>query len=183
MASDPEQTLEIVREMEGTRLKVREERVRLADGTESFRDIVDHPNSVVIVPMADDGTLMMVRQFRKALGHELLELPAGVIEEAESPAVAARRELREEIGYSASKLSPLGSFFAAPGSMNEQLFAFLATGLTWDPLPADQDERIEVVRMPFSEVIGLARSGQIHDAKTLCALFLSEGNEDADLIP
>ncbi len=175
MADEREPTVAIEGEFVGRRVVVRVERVRLDDGAETLRDIVLHPNSVVIVPIDADGNVVLVRQYRKAAGRDLLELPAGVMNADErDPLAAARRELREETGLNAERLVELGSFFAAPGSMTEQLFSFLATELYYDPLAADVDERIEVIRIPFEECVAMARGGSLNDAKTLASLLLAE---------
>ncbi len=173
MADEPERTVAVERELVGRRVTLRVERVVLQDGTETLRDIVQHPSSVVIVPLEDDGNVVMVRQYRKAAGRELLEFPAGVMEEDASPLEAARRELREETGLDATELIELGNFFAAPGSMTERLYSFLATGLFPNPLAPDEDERITLERMPFAEAVRLARAGELNDAKSLASLMLA----------
>lgn len=174
MVSEPERTIAVESELVGRRVTLRVERVVLQDGKETVRDVVQHPNSVVIVPLDEDGKVVMVRQYRKAAGRELLELPAGVIEGDASPLDAARRELREETGLDASELTELGSFFAAPGSMTELLHSYLATGLFSNPLDPDDDERITLERMPFAEAVRMARAGELNDAKTLASLMLAE---------
>ena len=175
MPDEREPTIAVEAELTGNRVALRVERVRLDDGTEALRDVVAHPNSVVIVPVDANGDVVLVRQYRKAAERELLELPAGVLNEGEtSPLDAARRELREETGLDAERIIPLGDFFAAPGSMSEQLFSFLATGLFPNPLPADEDERIEVERVPFMQLVSMARLGELHDAKTLASLLLAQ---------
>lgn len=168
-----ERTIHIEAEFVGRRVTVRLERVALPDGTETLRDIVYHPNSVVIVPIDANGDVLMVRQFRKAVGQDLLELPAGVIEGNAPPLDEARRELREETGFDAMKLQSLGAFYAAPGSMTECLHSFIATGLYENPLPADEDERITVERVPFARAVQMARDGDIRDGKTLASLLLA----------
>ena len=173
MVSEPERTIAVERELAGRRVTLRVERVVLQDGTETLRDVVQHPDSVVIVPLDDDGSIVMVRQYRKAAGRELLELPAGVMEDDASPLDAARRELREETGLDATQLIELGNFYAAPGSMTERLHAFLATGLFPNPLAPDADERITLERIPFAEAVRLARAGELNDAKTLASLLLA----------
>ena len=173
MADEPERTVAVERELVGRRVTLRVERVVLQDGTETLRDIVQHPSSVVIVPLEEDGSVVMVRQYRKAAGRELLEFPAGVMEEDASPLEAARRELREETGLDATELIELGNFFAAPGSMTERLYSFLATGLFPNPLAPDEDERITLERMPFDEAVRLARAGELNDAKSLASLMLA----------
>jgi ADP-ribose pyrophosphatase len=173
LADEPERTVAVEQELVGRRVTLRVERVVLQDGTETLRDIVQHPSSVVIVPLEDDGSVVMVRQYRKAAGRELLEFPAGVMEEDASPLEAARRELREETGLDATELIELGNFFAAPGSMTERLYSFLATGLFPNPLAPDEDERITLERMPFAEAVRLARAGELNDAKSLASLMLA----------
>lgn len=172
--TEPEITVNSERKYVGNRISVRLEHVRLSDGTESTRDIVDHPDAVVILAIDDGGRVLFVRQYRKAVETELLELPAGVMNPGETePLATAQRELREETGYAAGQLILLGSFYSAPGTMTELLHSFLARDLTYDPLPADHDERIELVRMPFSEAVDAARSGSLQDSKTLASLFLA----------
>ena len=170
-----EPTIAVEREFVGRRVRVQVERVRLDDGTETLRDMVYHPDSVVIVPLDDDGNVVMVRQYRKAAGRELLELPAGVMDPGDaSPLEAARRELREETGLDADDLRALGNFFAAPGSLTECLYSYLARGLRVSPLPPDVDERIVVERVAFRDALRMAREGTLNDAKTLASLLLAE---------
>ncbi len=172
---DPEITISSEHKYKGKRISVRLEHVRLSDGTESTRDIVDHPNAVVILAIDDNHNVLFVRQYRKAPEIELLELPAGVMDPEETdPLKSAQRELREETGYAAGELIPLGSFYSAPGTMTELLYCFLARNLTYDPLPADEDERIELERMSFAEAVNTARAGGFQDSKTLASLFLAE---------
>lgn len=171
---EPEVTIAVEREHQGKRIKVRLERIRLADGTETLRDVVVHPDAVVIVAADADNNVLFVRQYRKAPGKVLLELPAGVLDHpGEVPREAALRELREETGHTAARLTPLGTFFSAPGTMTECLYAFLAQDISFDPLPADEDERIEVERIPYEEAVASAQTGLFQDAKTLAALFLA----------
>ena len=171
---DPEVTISSERKYMGKRIAVRLEHVRLSDGTESVRDIVDHPDTVVILAMDENGDVLFVRQYRKAPDVELLELPAGGMEPGETePMESAQRELREETGYAAGELIPLGSFYSAPGTMTELLYSFLARDLTYDPLPADEDERIELERMSFRDAVTAAREGRFQDAKTLASLMLA----------
>ena len=173
MADEAERAIAVEGEFAGKRVTLRVERVRLADGSETIRDVVRHPNSVVIAPVDADGALVMVRQHRHAAGRELLELPAGVIEGDASIEAAARRELREETGLDAAELAPIGDFFAAPGSMTERLYAFLAVGLFPNPLSPDDDERIAVERVSFAEAVRMAQAGELNDAKTLATLLLA----------
>lgn len=173
MADDVVRVVAVESELVGQRTTLRVERLVLPDGTETLRDTLYHPDSVAILPLDDNGDVVMVRQYRNAAGRELLELPAGAMESDELPVDAARRELREETGLDATELIELGNFFAAPGSMTERLHSFLATGLFPNPLAPDDDERIVVERMPFAEAVRRARAGELNDAKTLASLLLA----------
>ena len=173
---EAEEIIATVREFKGKRVAVRVVRVRLADGTESTRDIVKHPDSVAIVAVDDERNVLFVRQYRTAIGSELLELPAGVLDDGEDPQTAAQRELREETGYAADRLIELGGFYAAPGSVTEYLYSFVATRLRHDPLSPDDDERIVLERVPLADAIGRARSGELHDAKTIASLMMAEAH-------
>ena len=173
MADEGVRVLSVLGQLVGHRSTLRVERLVLPDGTETVRDTLYHPDSVAILPLDENGDVVMVRQYRNAAGRELLELPAGVIEGNEPPLDAARRELREETGFDATELVELGSFFASPGSMTERLHAFLARGLFSNPLAPDDDERITLERVPFDEAVRLARAGELNDAKTLASLLLA----------
>ena len=172
--AEPEVTISSELVFQQERVSVRVDRVRLADGAEGTRYVIDVPEVVVIVAVDADGDLLLVRQYRRQIERDLLELPAGVIEPGEAPVDAAQRELREETGYAAAQLTEIGGFYAAPGTMSEYLHAFLATGLTNDPLPADDDERIVLERIPLAEAMVRARAGELHDGKTLATLLLAE---------
>ncbi len=165
----------------GFYLDFRVDRVRRADGSEADREIVGHPGAVAIVALDDEDRLLLVRQFRLAAGESLLELPAGgldVDEEgrvAEDPEVAARRELEEETGSRAREWRHLGSFWTAPGFATEVMHLYLATGI--EPahpdgrLQPDDDERLELVRVPWREALALVDAGEIRDAKSIVGLF------------
>ena len=171
---DPESLISSQSKYQGKRISIRLENVRLADGTESTREIVDHPNTVVILAMDGEDKVLFVRQYRRAPDRELLELPAGAMEAGEEPLQSAQRELREETGYAAGEMVLLGTFYSAPGTMTELLHSFLARNLRLDPLPADADERIELERMSFNDAVEAARKGNLKDAKTLASLFLAQ---------
>ncbi len=146
---------------------------RLADGRETERIVVRHPGAVAIVALDDQERWLLVRQHRYAAGRELLEIPAGTREPGEAPEVTAARELREETGFAARDLTPLGGFYTAPGFCDEFIHLFLARGLTRDPLPQDHDEEIsEPVAFTPAGVLSAAASGEIEDAKTLSAVAL-----------
>lgn len=153
---------------------VRQDQVRLPNGTLTTLEIIDHPGAVVLVPVDSDENVWLIKQYRHAVGIELLELPAGVSESGEAMEDSARRELREEIGMQADSLRLLGEFFIAPGYSTENLYIYLATDLQPNPLPGDEDEFIQVVPTPSRTVFDLVKRGEIRDAKTLAALMLAQ---------
>ncbi|HEX6989652.1 MAG TPA: NUDIX hydrolase [Bacillota bacterium] len=156
----------------GPVFSVRCDVVRLPDGRRARRDVVEHPGAVVIVPILDRGDLLFVRQYRHAAGEALIEFPAGTIEPGEEPAATAARELREECGLQAGRLTALGAFYSAPGFCSELLHAFTARDLAPAPAAPDPDEQIETVAMPLAQALELAAGGGLRDAKTLAALLL-----------
>ncbi|HZK62418.1 MAG TPA: NUDIX hydrolase [Anaerovoracaceae bacterium] len=148
-------------------------RVQLPNDKIRNYDLVDHNDSVIIVPVDQDGDIWFVSQYRLGAESQLLELPAGVLDDGEDPIEGAARELREEIGMSASNLKLLGSFYLAAGYSNENMFAFLATGLQADALEPDADEFLEIKKIPISEVYRMAHSAEFNDSKTLAALLMT----------
>ena len=157
----------------GRAFGVRVDRIQLADGRETTLEIVEHVGSVAIVPLAEDGGIWFVRQYRHAAGRELLELPAGTRNPDETPETCAGRELREEIGMRADRMTAIGGFFLAPGYATEFMHVFLADGLSADPLPADADEELFPEKLPMTEVQKLLKAGAIEDGKTIAALALA----------
>lgn len=149
-------------------------RLLLPNDKERDYDLVDHNDSVIIVPVDQDGNIWFVSQYRLGSQNQLLELPAGVMEDGEEPLGCAAREIREETGMSSSNLQLLGSFYLAAGYSNENMYAFLATGLQADALEPDSDEFLEIKRIPIPEVYRMAHSAEFHDSKTLAALFLAQ---------
>ena len=137
------------------------------------RDVVVHPGSAVVVPVFDNGTVGFVRQYRHAAGKYLLEIPAGSLEGDEDPELGALRELEEEIGFRAGKIEKLSEFYVSPGFLTEKMYVFLATELTESNQNLDDDEIVEIVRIPFAEALGLIRTGEIEDAKTMVGLMMA----------
>lgn len=152
---------------------VRQDRFRLPDGRESIFDIIQHHGAVTLVPVDAEGHLWFVRQFRPAAGQELLEFPAGTLEPNEAVEVCAAREIREEIGMAAGRLTPLGEFFLAPGYSTEYMYVFLAEDLHPAPLTPDDDEFLSVERLPVATVEHMIRRGELHDAKTMLAFWMA----------
>ena len=147
-----------------------------APGGERFtRTFLRHPGAVAVVAV-DGGDAVLVRQFRPALGRELLEIPAGTLDRrAESPEACARRELAEETGAVASSLTPMATYAVAPGISDEMLQVFLATGLRFGPTAADgiEEQSMTVERLPLADVDAAIADGRLVDAKTIAGLLLA----------
>ena len=156
----------------GKIVNVRVDTVGLRQGGRAIREVVEHRPAVVLVPIDPDGNLVLVRQYRYPVGETLLEAPAGIIEESETPLACAQRELQEETGYRARKLESLGRFWTTPGFSDELMYAYVATGLEPSRLEPDDDEDIAVETVPPSRVRELIRQGEIRDAKTIAALLM-----------
>ncbi len=170
---DNEPTIATRAIFQGRIIDVRVDTVRLQNGRESTREIVDHAPSICVVPVDADHNVLLVRQYRKPADSFLLEVPAGGIEPGEAAAAAARRELQEEIGHTAGILTPLTAFWLAPGWCSEYMYAFLATELSPATLDSDDDEFIEVIRVPLNRIPNEIASGSIRDAKSVASLLLA----------
>ena len=161
------------------RSTVRIEIVRTPDGNEVEREIVGHDDAVAIVPVTDDGQVVLLRQYRQALREHLLEIPAGTLDvEGENPTEAALRELAEETGYTARTLEHLVTFHNSAGWTDERTHVYLARGLTGDSTPAgfapeDEEADMELVHLELAAAVDAARTGEISDAKTLVGLLLA----------
>ena len=149
----------------------------LPDGLLVEDGVVDHPGSVVIVPL-DGEEVLMVYQYRLALDETTLELPAGTRDAGEDWLECAKRELREETGHRADTWTELGRLWPAPGLSNEQMAVYLATDLAPDPLPADVDEVIEVRPAPLEEIVAMARDGRLQDAKSAVGILRAAAHLD-----
>ena len=159
--------------VQGRAFKVKRDTLKTPDGRETKLEIVEHGGSVVLFPVDEEGNLLFVRQYRAAVGRELLEFPAGTREGDEPFEACAAREMREETGMEAGKLQKIGEFYLVPGYSTELMAAFLATELKENPLQADEDEFLQVERIPLKTAMDMARSGEIQDGKSLAALLLA----------
>src|SRR5216684_1931745 len=137
------------------------------------REVVHHPGSAVILPAFDDGTICLVRQYRHPAVRYLLELPAGTLNDKERPEEGAARELEEELGLVAGRMEKLSEFFVSPGFCEEKMWLYLATDLTATAQHLDEDEMIEVVRLPIDRALQMITDGEIEDAKTIIGLLLA----------
>jgi ADP-ribose pyrophosphatase len=157
----------------GHAFNVRRDEVRFQNQNIAHLDIIEHIGAVTILPLDADGRIIFVRQYRHAAGKELLELPAGTLDEGELPEKCALREIREETGFAAGKLLRVGEFFLAPGYSTEYMTVFLATELHPSPLPSDEDEFITTEAIPIERAYSLALNGELQDGKSLAALLLA----------
>jgi ADP-ribose diphosphatase len=137
------------------------------------REVVHHSGSAVIVPVHDDGTVALVRQYRHPAVRYLLEVPAGTLDDGERPEAGAARELEEELGLVAERLEKLSEFFVSPGFLEEKMWVYLATGLSEGKPQPDEDEVLDVVRLPIGDALEMITSGEIQDAKTIIGLMLA----------
>lgn len=155
----------------GYRIRVRHDRMRMPDGLVVDRDVVEHPGVVVMVPVQNDGSILLVTQYRPGAGERLLELPAGTIDPGEEPRQTAIRELQEEVGFVPGNVSHLGGFYAAPGSLTEFLDLFVCKELRPSRLDLDPGEDIEVVSYSMAECLAFVDDGTIKDAKTIIGIL------------
>jgi ADP-ribose pyrophosphatase len=146
------------------------ETVTLPNGVTVELEVVRHPGAAAIVPLKDDGTVILLRQYRLAAGGYIYEIPAGKLHPGEDPMECATREMEEEIGYRATRMEKLGSFFTAPGFTDEMMHLFKATGLIPGRQNLDKDEVLEIIDFPLEKAIGLIKDGAIRDAKTIIGL-------------
>jgi ADP-ribose pyrophosphatase len=172
LAIEPEVGVSEETVYDGKLIKVVKEIVRLPDGRERPREIVRHPGAVALVPVDENGQLVLVRQYRRAADRVLLEIPAGTREPGEDAERCAQRELREEVGYNAGKVERLGGFYSAPGFCTEFLDCYLLTDLIEGRDDADDDEDIEVVHLSAEEALEAIRSGEICDAKSIAGILM-----------
>ena len=137
------------------------------------REVVHHNGSAVIVPVFDDGTVALVKQYRHPAVRFLLEVPAGTLAKGERPETGAARELKEELGIVAERLEKLSEFFVSPGFCEEKMWVYLATKLSEGEQALEDDEIIDVVRLPIGDALEMITSGEIQDAKTIIGLILA----------
>ncbi len=146
----------------------------IREGDKTYqREVVHHPGSAVIVPVFDDGTIVLVRQYRHPAVKYLLEAPAGTLNPGEAPEEGAARELEEELGFVAGELEKLSEFFISPGFLEEKMWVYLATELKQTEQKLEDDEIVEIVRLPISQALTMISSGEIEDAKTIIGVMLA----------
>ena len=169
----PERLLSSRRIFKGKIIGLRVDAVELTNGLKVEREVVEHRPVVVVVPIDAEGQLLLVRQFRYPAGEDLLEAPAGIVEQGEAPEECAARELQEEIGFASRDLRELGGFWISPGFCDEYMYAYVARELAPSRLEGDPDEDIEVERLSVPEVMRAIREGDIRDAKTIASVLMA----------
>ena len=147
------------------------DRAQLCDGSVVRREVVRHPGGVTVLPVDDEGYCYCVRQFRYPLQKLMLEAPAGKLERGEDPLVCASRELGEETGFTAGRIVPLGAYHSSPGFSSERLYLYLALDLSRGEAHPDKGEFLDLVKLPFSELLAMVRRGEISDGKTAIAVL------------
>jgi ADP-ribose pyrophosphatase len=162
---------------QGKNFSFKTDEVELPNGKTTTRDTVDHPGAVAIVPILDDGRILLVKQHRYATGKELLEIPAGTLERGEAPDTCARRELKEETGYTAGAMKKILTMYMAPGYSNEIIHLYLATDLKAGDPHTEEDEDITLEDHGPDELLDMMEKNTIEDAKTIAGIlsYLTRG--------
>jgi ADP-ribose pyrophosphatase len=168
---ESETTLDSRRVYDGKILNLRVDRAALPGGGEAIREVVEFRGGVAVLALDDAQRVMLIRQYRYAVGESLWELPAGMLEPGELPQVCAERELEEETGYRAARIEPLCRFYSTPGATNEVLHIYLATGLTPGRARPEADERIQVIPTAWDDALAMVERGEIRDGKTIIGLL------------
>lgn len=166
-----EKTLSSKTVYSGKIFDITDDEIVLSDGLKRHREIIHHPGGVVICAQKDDGSILLVKQYRYAVKSLQTELPAGRLEKGEDPLEAAKRELREETGYLAKNWESLGYIFTTFGICDEKLYLYKASDLTFDKPDPDEGEILDYFELPLNEVYNLVKNGTINDAKTICTLM------------
>jgi len=156
--------------LDGIIIHVRKDKVLSPKG-ECYREVVEHPGGVVILPFVDNDNIILIKQWRYPVGKAIIELPAGKLEYGEDPFEAAKRELTEETGYVANDWEDLGYIYTTPGFCDEKIYLYKATNLTYKETNFDEFEIVESIVMPIDEALNMISSGEISDSKTICAIL------------
>lgn len=166
-----EKQLETQRIYDGKVVKLRVDTVEMPSGRTAKREVLEHRGAVCVLPVMPDGQIAMIKQWRTAAQEILWEIPAGGLEIDEAPEDCAGRELIEEIGYKAGKLTLIYQAYLAPGYSSEMMWAYLGEDLELVGAQPEEDENIELVILPLEELLPLIDSGEIRDSKTVAALL------------
>jgi ADP-ribose pyrophosphatase len=170
----PQKLLDSQRIFSGAVFAVERDRLLEESGVEIIREVVRHPGGAGALPLFDDGRVALVKQYRHPARRELLEIPAGRIEDGETPEKCASREVEQEIGFRAGRLEKLAEFYSTPGFCEEKLHVYLATALSPSSQALDHDEWVEIVYLTLAEAVRMAERGEIEDSKTIIALLAAK---------
>lgn len=163
----------------GRKIDLALQAVRLNDGTLEEREVVLHRGAVALVPMVDDDHVCLVKNDRYAVGQTLIEVPAGTLDIGESPDATAARELTEETGYHAGRITRIADWFVSPGVMSERMFLYVCEELTPGPADLQPDERLEPLVVPWDEAVRMVHDARITDAKSMLAILLCDRRRGA----
>ena len=166
-----EKTITSETKFDGKIVKVRIEDVELENGQMAYREFVDHPGGVGIVAITSDNKMLMVKQFRKAIEDETIEIPAGKLERGEDPLECGIREFEEETGYKAKEFISLGFLYPSPGFTDEKTYIYLAKDLYKGTVNPDEDEFLDILEVPIDEIYSKIMNNEINDAKTVIGFF------------
>lgn len=166
-----EKTMKSEKVYEGKILNLRIDTVELPNKKYSKREIIEHPGGVAMVPIKEDGSVILIKQYRKAIEGFIYEIPAGKIELNEEPKETAIRELIEEINYRPTKLTYMSEFYSSPGFTDEKIYIFLAENLIMETSTVETDEYIEVEEFTFDEVVKMIKRNEIIDGKTIIGIY------------
>ncbi len=158
----------------GNIINLRQDEILTPDRRVAGREVVEHPGGAAVLAVKETGEAYFVRQYRHPVAESLLEIPAGKLDQGESPLDCATRELAEEVGVKANEIRRIAAYYSTPGFTSEKLYLYLATGLEQIERQQQEDEDLDVILIPLKEAIKMARCGEIKDGKTLIALFLAE---------
>lgn len=166
-----EKTLEEKEIYKGRIISLSVDKIELPNGKEASREVIRHPGGVGIVALTDDNEVYLVNQYRYPYKSEILEIPAGKLNPGEDPLECGKRELREETGITAREFTSLGKLLPSPGYSSEIIYMYLARGLTQGRLQLDEDEFINVMKLPLKKAVEMVMSGELADSKTQAALL------------
>ncbi|MER2105739.1 MAG: NUDIX hydrolase [Solibacillus sp.] len=157
----------------GRVISLKVDEVTLPNGETAKREIINHPGAVAVIAITDDGKILLVEQYRKALERSIIEIPAGKLEPGEKPEVTARRELEEETGYACGELTYIQTFATSPGFADEVIHLYVARNLTLleEAAALDEDEFVELMAVTVEEAEQMVADGRIYDAKTAFAVL------------
>jgi ADP-ribose pyrophosphatase len=162
----------------GRKIDLALQSVRLSDGSVAEREVVVHRGAVALVPMVDRDHVCLVENHRYTVDRTLLEVPAGTIDRGESPDATAERELAEETGYHAGRITRVGEWLVSPGVMNERMYLYLCEDLVPGPTEHQPDERLKPVIVAWDEAVRMVHEGRFEDAKTMLAILLCDRLRD-----